>query len=80
MIIGEVPRQEPPEMSLVQDNHVVQAFAAKAPDEAFDIRVLPRTPWGDQYFLDAHITDSPPKRSAIDPVPITQEIPRGLVP
>ena len=57
-------------MSLVQDNHVVQAFAANAPDQPFDVGVLPWTSGGDQYFLDAHVADTPAKRSAIDPVPI----------
>jgi hypothetical protein len=37
MVIMEVIGQEPPEMSLVQDNHVVQAFAADTPDRPFDI-------------------------------------------
>jgi hypothetical protein len=72
MIIVEVPGQEPPEMSLVQDNHVVQAFAADAPDQPFDVGGLPWTPWGNQDFLDAHIADTPPERGAIDPVPIAQ--------
>ena len=56
-------------MSLVQDNHVVQAFAADVPDQPFDVRVLPRTPWGDQYFLDAHVADPPPERGAIESGP-----------
>ena len=34
-------------MSLVQDDHVVQAFATDTPDEALHIGILPRTPWGD---------------------------------
>ena len=67
-------------MALVQDDHVVQTLAADAPDQPFDIGVLPGAPWGDQYFLDAHVADSPPKRRAIDPVPIAQEIPWCVVP
>src|SRR6266576_5819102 len=51
MIILEVLGHEPPEMPLVQDDHVVQAFAADAPDQPFDVGVLPRTPWGNQHFF-----------------------------
>jgi hypothetical protein len=47
MVILEVPGQEPPQMSLMQDDYVVQAFAANTPNEAFDIGILARTSWGD---------------------------------
>ena len=67
-------------MSLMQDNHVIQAFAADSPDEPLDIRILPRTPWGDHHFFDPHVPHPLPKRGAVDTVAIPQEIPRGLVP
>ena len=67
-------------MSLVQDDHVIQAFAANTPDEPLDVRILPRTPWGDQHFFNPHMLHPLPKRGAIDAVPIAQQIPRGLVP
>jgi hypothetical protein len=34
-------------MSLVQDDHVIEAVAADTPDEPFDVWILPRTPGGD---------------------------------
>src|SRR5919198_507850 len=80
MVITKVPGQEPPEMSLVQDDHMVQAFTADTPDQPLDVRILPRTPGGDHNLLDPHMLYPLPKGSAIDAVPITQEIPRGLVP
>ena len=67
-------------MTLVQDEHVVQAFAADTPDQPLDVRILPRTPWGDHDLLDLHMLYPLLKGSAIDAVPVTQEIPRGLVP
>jgi len=67
-------------MSLVQDHHVIQAFAADAPDQPFDVGVLPGTPWGNQHFFNVHVLHTLPKRGAIDPVAIAQQIPRGLVP
>ena len=38
-------------MALVQDDHVIQAFAADTPDEPLDVGVLPRTPGGDHAPL-----------------------------
>src|SRR5918996_3447337 len=51
MVIAEVFGQESPQMSLVQDDHVVQAFAADTSDQPFDVWVLPRTPGGDHDFF-----------------------------
>ena len=48
-------------MALVQDDHVVQALATDTPDESLDIGVLPRTPGGDQDFLDPHMPHPLPK-------------------
>ena len=67
-------------MSLVQDDHVVQAFAADTPDQPLDVRILPRTPRGDHDLLDPHVPHPLPKGGAVDAVAIAQEIPRGLVP
>ena len=67
-------------MALVQDDHVIQAFAANTPDEPFDVWVLPRTPGGDHDVFDPHMLYPLPKGGAVDTVPIPQEIARGLVP
>jgi hypothetical protein len=80
MGILDVTGQEPPVMLLVQDDHVVQAFTAETSDQPFGVRVLPRTPWGDDHFLAPHVPYSLPKRGTVDAIPIAQEIPRGLVP
>ena len=67
-------------MSLVQDDHMVQTFAAETPDQPLDVRILPRTPGGDQHVFDPHVPHPLPKRGTVDAVPITQEILRCLVP
>jgi hypothetical protein len=41
MIILEVTSQEPSQMPLVQDDHVIQALATDAPDEPLDVGVSP---------------------------------------
>src|SRR4029077_14188172 len=80
MIILEVTGQQPPEMALVQDDHVVQAFAADTHDQPLDVRILPRTPWGDHDLLDPHVSYTLPKESPGDTITVAQEIARGLVP
>ena len=67
-------------MSLVQDDHVVQAFAADTPDQPFDIGVLPRTPGCDHDVLDSHMPNPLPKRGTVDAIAVSQEIPWCLVP
>ena len=76
MIIAEVFGQESPHMSLVQNDHVIQAFAANTPDQPLHIGVLPGTPRGNQHFIDAHTPDTLLKACPVDAVAITQEIPR----
>jgi hypothetical protein len=41
MIIVKVRGQQLFEMSLVEDDDVIQKFSAKAPDHSFDIGILP---------------------------------------
>jgi hypothetical protein len=62
-------------MSLVQDHHVIQAFTADTPDQPLDIRILLRTPWGNQHFFDAHGLRPLPKSVTIDPIAVAEEIP-----
>jgi hypothetical protein len=77
MIIAEAFGQEPSQMSLMQDDHVIQAFAANTPDGPLDVGVLPRTSWGNQHFFDSHVLHTLPKRGPIDPVAVAQEILRA---
>jgi hypothetical protein len=80
VILGNVARQEPLSMALVQNEHVVQAVAADAPDQPLDVGGLPRTPRSHQDFFKAPVWPPLPKRGAIDAVPIAPQIPWGLVP
>ena len=66
MIVGKVVGQKPPQMSPVQVDHVVPAFAADTPDQSLDVWILPRTPGSNQYFFNAHVLYPLPKRGSID--------------
>jgi hypothetical protein len=57
MVVLKVLGQESHEMSFVQNDHVVQAFTANTPDQPLNIRILPRTSWGDHDFLDHDFLD-----------------------
>src|SRR5262247_2618412 len=70
IIVVEVLCQEPPQMALVQDDDMVQAFPADTPNQPLYIRILPRTPRGDHDLLDPHMLHPLPKGGPIDAVPI----------
>jgi hypothetical protein len=53
VIIGNVAGQDALEMLLMQDEHMIQALAPDTPNQTLDVRVLPRTLWGDAYFVNA---------------------------
>src|SRR5262245_26417111 len=61
-------------MSLVQDDHMGQAFAADAANEPFHVGILPWTPGGDHDLLDPHVPRPQPKVSPVDPITVAQEI------
>ena len=41
MVVADIGSEDAAEMCLVQDNHVIEAFAAKRADNLFHVRVLP---------------------------------------
>ena len=43
VIAGEISGERAPQMRLVEDDHVIEALAANGSDQAFRIRILPRT-------------------------------------
>jgi hypothetical protein len=76
----EISSQKPPQMALVQDDHVVQAFAADTPDQALDIGILPWALWSDEDLFDPHVPYPLSKVRPVDTITVAQEIPWGLVP
>ena len=52
VVVLEIPRQDPEEMKLAQDDDVVQTFAAQRTDEPFHERVLPWGPRRRDHLLD----------------------------
>ena len=67
-------------MPLMEDYHMIQTLPPDTANEPLDIRMLPRTLWGSQHFLDAHMSHTLPKMGAVDMVPIAEERAWRLVP
>jgi hypothetical protein len=80
MVIADVCRQEPPQMSLIQDHHVIQALATDAANEPFHEGILPWALWGDEDLFVPQVPHPLAKQSVVDAVSIAQQIPRRLVP
>lgn len=73
MVVGDVSGERAPEMRLVEDDDVIETFAANRSDHAFDVRVLPRTRARRDDFTDAHAGDATLEQVAIDGVSIPQQ-------
>src|SRR5260370_38564229 len=67
-------------MLFAQDNDVVDALASDRRDQSFGEAVLPRRARGDGLVTDAHGSESARDGSVVDPIPITDQVARGLIP
>src|SRR5271167_3960660 len=68
-------------MPLSQDNHImVHALAPDRSDQPFSKAVLPRGCWCNWLVPNAHGAQSACDDSAIDLIPITDEVARGVIP
>ena len=70
VVVVEIRCEDPPQVPLVEDDHVVQAFPHDGPDHPFRKRILPRRPWGSDDFLDAHSNNASTKHGSVDAVAI----------
>ena len=59
---------------------MVDALASDRSDQSFGEAVLPRRAWRDGFVTDAHGSQSAPDGSAVDLIPITDQVARGLIP
>jgi hypothetical protein len=80
MVVAEVAGQDATEVSVAEDEHVIQALAPDRADEPLYERVLPRALRRGERLLDPHARYPVPELLAVDFVTITQEKGRcGLV-
>jgi hypothetical protein len=80
VIVGEVLLEGSPEVPFAEDDHVVEAFPADAPDQAFAVWVLPGRSRGDPDLLDSHGVYDPLELLAVDAVAVAEKESWGGVP
>ena len=77
IIIDGVLRQNPAQVRFAQGDHMVDALASDRSDQSFGERVLPRRAWSDRFVADAHGTQAVPDGSAVDLIPIADQVARA---
>jgi hypothetical protein len=60
-------------MVSVEDDDVIETFAADAADESFHVRGLPGAAGSDEDFFDAHVLDAAAEEIAVNGVPVTNQ-------
>jgi hypothetical protein len=65
---------------LAQHDDMVRARASDRSDQPFGEAILPRRAWGDGLVTDAHGSQSVRDGGAVDPIPITDQVTRSLIP
>ena len=71
MVVAEIAGQDPPQMFLIQNYHMLEAFSPDASDQPFDIWSLPRTSRCSYEPLCVHVLDAALDVFAIDTVAVS---------
>jgi len=79
VIVTEVVFEYSAQLVVIDHNHMIEALATNASDDAFHVAILPRTPWCNANFFDAHSFNPRPEEFAIDSVAVSNHKPRGAV-
>src|SRR5476651_1196023 len=79
VIITEIRGEEPSQMPLAEDDHVIQTLAANGSDQALRVWILPGARWARQHLANAHPGDAAPERAPVDGVAIPQQPSRRRV-
>src|SRR6266568_5905025 len=67
-------------MAFTEDQDMIQAFAAKRPDQTFNVRVLPRRPRGDRAVTNPHRSHSIREGLSVSTIIVTDQIARRRLP
>jgi len=79
-VIIQIRNQMAPELDLIHDDDVVEAFPADRADQPFDVRALPGRSESGEHLADVQAFDQRPECYAIDAVAVPEQEPRRLVP
>ena len=79
VIVGPIRAKDPFEVTLIEDDDMVEALATDGTDETLHIGRLPGRTWGDAYLLDAEAAHPAPEAFAVDGISVAQQVPGGCV-
>jgi len=74
VVVLDVLGKNPPQMILVEDDDMVEAFTADTPVQPLRVGTLPRAVRRGEYVLDAHVLHPPSKLVAIDLVVVAEQL------
>src|SRR5882762_10169443 len=80
VVIVRIRSEDSAQMHLAQDNDVVHTLTPDRSDQPFGKAVLPGRGWCGRLVPDAHGAQSAPDDAAIDPVAISDQVVRSLIP
>jgi hypothetical protein len=75
VIVFQVAGNDPPKVTLVENDDVLEALATNRADESLDVRRLPWRPIGDHDLFDAHVLDPFLKELTVDRIAIADQEP-----
>src|ERR1051326_694609 len=79
VIIAQVAFKNAAEMFVVDDDHMIEAFATEASDQSLHVRILPRTSWSRPYLLNSHSLNSVLEILPVNSISIANQIARRLI-
>ena len=80
MIVVDVFAQDLSRVPIVEDDHVVEALAANASNDSFDVRALPWRARRRENLLDAESRDATFEVRPVDSIPVPQHEARRAIP
>src|SRR4029077_20693262 len=80
VVIASIRFQDPTQMRVAPDHHMIQTLAPDRSDQPFGKAVLPRRGRGNRFVSNAHGAQSACDDGAIDPTAITDHVNRSSIP
>ena len=80
VIVGDIHREHPLEMPVVEDDDMIEHVATDTPNEPLAVGILPGTARRNFDLFDAHVLDSLLKGLTVDRISISQQVTRRGVP
>ena len=80
IIVAGILPQDSAQARLPKYDHVVETFPSDRADQSLRVPILPRRARSNRFVADAHVAQSVPDGSAVDLIPIADQVARGLIP